>query len=116
MVPACERWPGAGPVGTGPASPVPGQRRTVASPDEASQATDGGPGIGMTRGSAPMAALTSAAQPSRVEALTASVKYTPPQPEPSSSSAGSGWAGSRSVLSRLYQASQTRCTLNAAAA
>ena len=61
----------------------------------------------MTRGSVLAAALTSAAHRSRVAALMASVKYMPPQPEPSSSSIGPGTAGSRSVVSSSRHASHT---------
>src|SRR5690242_13297498 len=51
------------------------QGSTVARPSGARQATRAGPGTGMTRGSAPRAALVSAAQRAAVAALTASVKY-----------------------------------------
>jgi hypothetical protein len=44
-------------------------------PSSASHTTCGGPGIGIVRGSVPVAALTSAAHAPRVAALMASVKY-----------------------------------------
>jgi len=53
----------------------PGQYNTAARPSGARQAIPGGPGSGMIRGSASRAAPASAAQPSAVAALTASVKY-----------------------------------------
>src|SRR6516162_3196249 len=48
----------------------------AAHPPGARQATRGGPGSGMTRGSVRSAAPASAAHAWRVAALTASVKYT----------------------------------------